>query len=239
MEGSGPPIALLHGWALDLHYWDPLIALLAARFTLLRFDRRGFGLSRGTPDVQKNVGDLVALLDAAGMHRPVVLGMSQGARLAIHFALEHPDRTRALVLDGAPALEAESELPSGRYRGLLETQGARAMQADILLHPLMQLSTTEPAAHALLSSVVARYSGQDLMSAARRRAAPDLRAIAVPALILNGDRDSAERRAAGRNLQATIHGARHEELPGGHLALLDDPEAYAQAVAGFCAALAP
>ncbi len=47
------------------------------------------------------------------MDRPVLVGMSQGARLAIHFALEHPQRTRALVLDGAPALEAESGAAAG------------------------------------------------------------------------------------------------------------------------------
>src|SRR5262245_57088497 len=42
LEGAGPALVLLHGWALDLAYWEPVIAPLARDFTVLRFDRRGF-----------------------------------------------------------------------------------------------------------------------------------------------------------------------------------------------------
>src|SRR5262245_47786394 len=81
LQGSGPALALLHGWALDLDYWNPAVERLAAHFTVLRFDRRGFGLSGGQPDIHRNVADLAAVLDAAGVARAALLGMSQGARL--------------------------------------------------------------------------------------------------------------------------------------------------------------
>jgi len=241
LEGTGPAIVLLHGWALDLEYWDPLCTRLAPRFTLLRFDRCGFGLSPGVPDVHRNVGDLLALLHAAGMDRPILLGMSQGARLAIHFALEHPAHVRGLILDGAPALEAESDLPLIRYRNLLETQGLAAMQADIGLHPLMQLQTTETSAHHLLAKVAARYAGHDLLQpVAHRSNPPRLGAIVAPTLILNGAKDSAARRDAAHLLQAAIPDARNVELScAGHLALLDDPAGYAQAISAFCGPLPP
>jgi 3-oxoadipate enol-lactonase len=240
LEGSGPAIALLHGWALDLECWDPLAALLTPRFTVLRFDRRGFGLSAGLPDIHSNVGDLVALLDTAGIKRPILLGMSQGARLALHFALAHPARTRALVLDGAPALEAESDLPLARYRNLLDTQGPAALQAEILLHPLMKLQTSDPAARLVLAASVGHYNGSDLLQPVKRGRTPDLGAIAVPALLLNGGLDSPGRREASLKLQAAIPGARRAQLPGaGHLALLDDPLGYAQAVCSFCSTLPP
>jgi 3-oxoadipate enol-lactonase len=240
LEGSGPAIALLHGWAMDLEYWDPLVALLAPQFTLLRFDRRGFGRSIGQPDIHRNVGDLTALLNEANINRAILLGMSQGARLAIHFALAHPERTRALVLDGAPALEAESELPLDQYRRTLETQGAAALQTEVIHHPLMQLHTADPAARRLLADIVGRYTGSDLLHPARRRRKPELGAIATPTMILNGSDDSPERRAAGRELQAAIPGAQLLELPGaGHMALLDNPAAYASAVSEFCLRLGP
>jgi pimeloyl-ACP methyl ester carboxylesterase len=241
LEGTGPAIALLHGWALDLDYWDPLAAQLAPRFTLLRFDRCGFGLSAGVPEIHRNVDDLRALLDVAGIDRPILLGMSQGARLAIHFALEHPARVRALVLDGAPVLEAEPDLPLTQYRNLLDTQGLAALQAGIRLHPLMQLQTSEPSAHRLLAHIVARYAGLDLLQPASRRARPPrLGIIAAPTLILNGARDSTARREAGRKLQAEIPGAARAELPcAGHLALLDDPAGYVQAISAFCGPLPP
>lgn len=235
LAGTGPAIALLHGWALDLEYWDPALSLLARHFTVLAFDRCGYGKSTGQPDIHRNVDDLAALLDAAGIERAAVLGMSQGARLAIHFALAHPERTRALLLDGAPALEAEAELPLAEYRKRLESQGAAALQAEVLRHPLMQLHAQDPAAQRLLAEVVSRYHGLDLLHPSVRRRKPDPRAITAPTLILNGALDSPARREAGMKLQAAIPGARRVELPeAGHLALLDAPFRYVEAVAAFC-----
>jgi 3-oxoadipate enol-lactonase len=235
LGGEGPAVALLHGWALDLTYWDPVAALLSTQFKVLRFDRCGFGLSQGQPDIHRNVADLAALLDAAAIERAVVVGMSQGARLAIHFALQLPARVRGLVLDGAPALEAESELPLAQYRRRLDAQGLAALQDDILQHPLMQLVTQDAASRSVLASSIARYRGLDLNQQLGRRRKPDLGAIAAPALVLNGSLDSPARRAAGRALQAAIHGAQQVELVGaGHLAALDDPAGYAATVAAFC-----
>jgi len=240
LAGTGPAIALLHGWALDLEYWNPLVALLAPRFTVLAFDRRGFGLSQGAPDIHRNVDDLRALLDAAAIERVVLLGMSQGARLALHFALRFPARTRALLLDGAPALEAESELPLDQYRRQLEEQGPAALQTEVLQHPLMSLTTGDDVARTQLAEIVARYQGLDLHQPVKRRGAPDLTAITAPTLLLNGSLDSPARHEAARELQAAISDAQRVELPGaGHLAALDDPPGYARIVTAFCRDLPP
>ncbi len=240
LAGTGPALVLLHGWALDLEYWETVATRLMSHFTVLRFDRSGFGLSAGPADIHRNVDDLAALLQAAGIGRAVLIGMSQGARLAIHFALRYPDRTRGLLLDGAPALEAESELPLAAYRHELESAGPAAMQAQVLRHPLMQLATGDAAAHALLAGIVARYRGNDLQQPIARRRAPELGAIASPVLILNGQLDSPARLAAGRGLQAAIPGAQRVELRNaGHLAALDDPAGYAAAIATFCRGLPP
>ncbi len=237
LEGQGLALVLLHGWALDLRYWDRLVQQLP-QFTVLRFDRAGFGMSDGMPDIHRNVDDLHALLDAAGIGQALLVGMSQGARLAIHFTLRHPGRVRALLLDGAPALEAESELPLEQYRGRLTEQGPAALQADILRHPLMRLATTDTAAQDELAGILMHYRGLDLLQAVKRGRAPDLGAISAPTLLLNGALDSTVRRDAGRGLQAAIRGAQRIELPGaGHLAALDDPPAYARAVSSFCAGL--
>lgn len=240
IAGRGPAIALLHGWPLDLEYWDPLRALLEPQFTVLSFDRRGFGLSSGTPDIHRNVDDLHALLHAAGIDRAVLVGMSQGARLALHFASHHPVRTRALVLEGAPAVEAESEIPLARYRELLAEQGLAALRTVMVQNPLLQLQTSDPRMHELLARVLGRYPALDLQHQVPRARAPDLAAIHMPTLILNGIQDSAVRLAAGRKLQAAIVGAQRRELPGaGHLAALDDPPAYAEVVVAFCRSLPP
>ncbi|HTQ37053.1 MAG TPA: alpha/beta hydrolase [Steroidobacteraceae bacterium] len=238
LAGSGPELVLLHGWALDLDYWDPVVALLAPRFTVLRFDRRGFGLSTGTPDIHRNVDDLLAILAAAGVRFPVLVGMSQGARLALHFACREPARTRALVLDGAPAFDVESGLPLLEYAQRLAADGPRALQAAILRHPLMELRTGDAAAHELLAAILTRYRGLDLLHPLAHARAPQTGSIAAPVLILNGGRDEPTRRAAGATLQRQMPHAQRLTLPGaGHLAALDNPARYAQAVADFCDSL--
>lgn len=234
IEGSGPALVLLHGWALDLSSWNLLAPLLATHFTVLRFDRRGFGLSEGEPDIHRNVDDLRAVLDVAGVRETTLVGMSQGARLALHFSMAHPDRVKALILDGAPEIDAESELPLGLYRQRLESAGAAALRAMILTHPLMQLHSTMPAARAALLDSVSHYRGLDLIHAVARAAAPDLARISAPTLIVNGALDSAERREAGKRIAAAIPGATRVELPeAGHLALFDDPVGYASALSHY------
>ena len=234
LEGNGPALVLLHGWALDLQSWDAVVPHLLSGFTVLRFDRRGFGLSEGQPDIHRNVEDLVALLDAAGLESAAVLGMSQGARFAIHYAMRCPESTSALLLDGAPEMEAESELPLEDYRHLLQSSGPVALRQQILAHPLMQLHAVDAAARTTLQDCVGRYRGLDLLHPAGRAHAPDLRRIDCPTLMINGSLDSEARREAGVQLQLAIAGAARIELPdSGHIAMLDQPEAYARAVAGF------
>ncbi|MET0280023.1 MAG: alpha/beta fold hydrolase [Steroidobacteraceae bacterium] len=247
LQGEGPAIALLHGWALDLEYWNPAVERLAEHFTLLRFDRRGFGLSTGQPDAYRDVDDLLAVLHAAAVESAVLLGMSQGVRLALRFAHTHAGMTRALVLDGAPALASASELPLAEYRTRLQERGPAALQAHILLHPLMRLQTTDSAMYRLLTGIVARYQGLDLLRPGRSaeqpagrplNAGPVLSGLTVPALVMTGSRDTAVRLAAGRALADAIPGARYLEFEGaGHLALLDQPMRYTAAVADYCRTL--
>jgi pimeloyl-ACP methyl ester carboxylesterase len=217
-----------------------VVSLLAPHCTVLRFDRRGFGLSEGRPDIHRNAEDLRAVLDAAAVNRAVLVGMSQGARLALHFRQLHPLRTRALLLDGAPVFDAELELPLAEYRRMLDTGGPAALHAGILHHPLMRLRTTDAATRDLLAMMVMRYRATDLQQQVPRAAAPDLGAITVPTLIMNGSFDGPVRHEAARRLQAVIPGARRVELVGaGHLAALDEPAGYAREVLAFCGSLPP
>src|SRR5438445_7141112 len=60
-EGKGAAVVLVHGWTLDLEMWDPQAAALAAAYRVIRFDRRGFGLSSGDPSLGRDAADLHAL----------------------------------------------------------------------------------------------------------------------------------------------------------------------------------
>jgi pimeloyl-ACP methyl ester carboxylesterase len=144
---------------------------------------------------------------------------------------------RALVLDGAPAFEAESELPMEQYQRELQ-RGLPAMRAAIRAHPLMRLATDAPAMQALLCAMLDRYRGLDLHQPQSHAETPVLSDLKSPVLIVNGALDSPARLAAGRQLQAAINGARRVELPdAGHLAALDQPLAYSQCLVRFCDSL--
>jgi 3-oxoadipate enol-lactonase len=99
---DGPPIVLLHAGIADSRAWDALVPhLVAAGHRVIRYDRRGFGRTI-TEDVEfSNRADLVAILDALGIERTVLVGNSQGGQIAIDTAIEYPDRVAAVVGVGA------------------------------------------------------------------------------------------------------------------------------------------
>ena len=233
---TGPPLVLIHGWALSLEYWDCVLPGLAPTRTVLRYDRRGFGLTRGPYDPGKACGDLLALLDAAGFDSAVLVGMSQGARVAIHTAIRAPQRVAALVLDGAPWFDDETELPVARYRRLRDSAGVFAMREAILEHPLMQPVLPDVTQCALLSACVDHYQGADLDGGWTPVPDPDLGAIRQPTLVINGSQDSDTRLAAGRKLAEAIPRAERQEVTGAaHLAALDNPQQWVEQVLRFTA----
>jgi len=101
-EGAGSPILLLHAGVADLRAWDGMVPLLvAAGYRVIRFDARAYGRST-TEDVEFSPrADLLAVMDALGVGRAVLVGNSRGGALAFDTAIEFPDRVAAVVGVGA------------------------------------------------------------------------------------------------------------------------------------------
>src|SRR5258706_7907901 len=109
VSGGGPPMVRAQHWFTHLeHDWNnpavrPWAEDLSKRYTLLRFDQRGTGLSdREVPEIslEAHVQDLEAVVDAARFERFALLGLSQGAAFAIAYAARHPERVSHLVICG-------------------------------------------------------------------------------------------------------------------------------------------
>ena len=101
VSGEGPVVVLTHGLGGNLESWQPTAEALQDRFTVLRWDVRGFGRSdreRGPVDPKTWAADLNGVLEHAGVDRAVLVGISLGGVVAQRFALDFPERTRALVL---------------------------------------------------------------------------------------------------------------------------------------------
>jgi pimeloyl-ACP methyl ester carboxylesterase len=241
-DGSGPALVLVHGWLLDSTMWAAQVTAWSPRFRVLRMDRRGFGGSSGSPDLAADARDVLRLLDRLGVGRAAVLGMSQGARIALHLADTAPERVACLVLDGTPALAGlpgdwPSETPVEHYRNLLLAQGIGGLRAELATHPLMQLRTRDPVARAMLDAMLERYDGADLLAApsASVALAPGRPArLAPPVLLLNGSLDTPVRLHVAETLVRLLPAAEWQVLPSaGHLACLDARETYSAVVLEF------
>jgi pimeloyl-ACP methyl ester carboxylesterase len=101
VDGAGPSVFLLHDGLTDSRGWGPVRARIGAGFRTVAFDRRGHGDTVATPEPHDPLADALAVLDAAGVDRTVVVGASRGGQLAIDLALLFPERVAGLVLIGA------------------------------------------------------------------------------------------------------------------------------------------
>lgn len=250
-EGSGPALLLVHGWTLDLTMWNALSAALRARFRVIRYDRRGFGLSSGQPGLERDIADLDALWDHLGLQQAALLGMSQGARVVLGLAASSARKISCLVLDGPPemardAADGDDEVPLAHYRALARVQGIEAFRRQWSAHPLMQLRTGDRNAHQLLHAILSRYPGTDLLHGAAPGAAPmaagaaatgaPLRpeSIATPVLVLTGAHDAASRIQSADQLAQRLGAAERAVVAdAGHLPNLDNPVAYNNLVCAF------
>jgi pimeloyl-ACP methyl ester carboxylesterase len=113
MIGQGPPLIKTGNWMTHLEFdlespiWRHLYRELAKDHTLVRYDARGNGLSDRTVDeisFDAFVSDLETVVDATGITRFALLGISQGCAISIAYAVRHPERVSHLILYGGYAL---------------------------------------------------------------------------------------------------------------------------------------
>ena len=242
--GSGPPLVKAPNWMNHLEHdwqspiWRHLLLDLAADHTLLRFDQRGNGLSDwDVEDISFDafVGDLESVVDAAGLERFPLLGISQGCSFSIAYAARHPERVSHLILYGGYA--------RGRQRrgSAREAERAEAMQALIRLgwgqdNPAFrQMFTSSFMPGATLEQMEWFNELQRISTspenAARIHSVNDvtdvtsqMAEISAPTLVLHCRDDGIVPFNEGRLIAATIPNARFVPLEGrNHLILEEEP----------------
>jgi pimeloyl-ACP methyl ester carboxylesterase len=243
--GQGPPLMKTGNWMTHLEFdlespiWRHLYRELAKDHTLVRYDARGNGLSdRVVDDISFDafVSDLETVVEAAGLTRFALLGISQGCAVSIAYAVRHPERVSHLILYGGYALgsskrartAAEKEVDAAysmlirvgwgqenpAFRQLFTSQfmpGATKEQADWFNE--LQRITVSPDVAARMREVNAESDVTGLLSL-----------VSVPTLVLHARDDARVPFEAGRRMAAGIPGARFVPLEGcNHLFLETEP----------------
>lgn len=129
--GDGPPLVRAAHWITHLEYdwnspvWRHWLEGLARGRTLIRYDERGCGLSDHDPDdisMESFVHDLETVVDAMGLDRFPLIGLSQGGAVAVTYAARHPERVSRLVLVGAYVAGSRARARTDDERRIAELQ---------------------------------------------------------------------------------------------------------------------
>ena len=243
--GTGPALVLLHGaFGFDSRTWQRQIEDLADAFTVVAWDAPGCGQS-SDPLPGFSAGDyadcLAGLINALGLRRPHLLGLSFGAVLALEFYRRYPTIPRTLVLASAYAGWAGSLPPEVVEQRKQHVAHALNFSPAAWAAEWSPGMVSDRAPAAVVDDIVAslaafRPAGQRAMFAAF--AELDLRAvlpsIGVPTLLLYGDQDVRSPTRAGEALHASIPGSHLVVLPGvGHVSNMEAPERFNAAVRAF------
>jgi 3-oxoadipate enol-lactonase len=230
-EGRGPAIVLVHGWTLDLNLWDFQVERLQNAFRLIRYDRRGFGLSSGVPDLLQDTRDVVSLCGHLRVEPVGLVGMSQGARVVSAVARLKPRWTGRIVFDGPPDLMSgaseASDIEYSELRRVARDEGLEAFRRTWRNHALTTLETNDAAAHRLLEEVIGRYPGLDLLSTNASGPRQPFETPAQRSLVLNGAMDTPARLHAAAALAAALPECERAVVPlARHFPNLDNPTYY-------------
>jgi 3-oxoadipate enol-lactonase len=245
MRGDGEPLLLVMGLGVTLEGWNRLGPPLAERYRTILFDNRGTGRSDTPPgpySIPDMAADAAAVLDAAGVDRAHVFGISMGGMIAQEFALQHPSRVRSLIL-GCTSPGARDSVPAKPE--VVAALGARAKMtreeamwamAPYIYDPSTPRETiVEDFAQRLSAPVSADgYFAQLAAIRAWGGTLARLPRITAPTLVLHGDHDELVPPENGRIIARAIPNATLVEIANaGHIFTSDRLETSLDAVASF------
>jgi pimeloyl-ACP methyl ester carboxylesterase len=242
--GSGPAVVLIHGGQLDRRMWDAEFDTLARHaYRVIRYDVRGFGRSPPAPGENfRSYEDLGALLDSLHVPRASIVGLSLGGRIAVDFAIAHPERVERLVLlapglSGFPWSRGDTAW-SAAMRRAVEARDTVAVTDLWLRSTMMSPAMENPAIAPRVRELSLANSGAFIRASMGRElelpAFGRLRELRAPVLVIVGSRDDPDIRTIVDSIAAQAPRARKMVLPGaGHMLNMERPVEVTRALLEF------
>lgn len=245
--GAGPPLVKVANWLTHLEFdlaspvWRPWLERFSRHFSLVRYDQRGCGLS--DRDVRELslaawIEDLETVINDLGLERFPLFAMSQGAAVAVAYAVKHPERVSHLVILGGYA----------RGKAHRNLDPAMREEAEMLVRLVgLGWGQDTPAFRQLFSSLLAPGGGPEHFAAlnelARESTSPGTAArimrafdevtvealapqVRAPTLVLHARGDARVPFAEGRHLAALVPGAHFVPLASSNHVLLEGEPAW-------------
>ncbi len=234
-QGKGDPLLLIMGLGYASVMWHRTRPLLAQHFRTIAFDNRGVGRSEVPPgpySIAAMASDAAAVLDAAGVARAHVFGVSMGGMIAQEFALQYPARTRSLILGctspgGPSAVRAERKVADLLLARGMTPEEAREAILPYIYDPATPREQIDEDIHVRqpwLPSVEG-YMAQ-LQAILAWESYSRIAQITAPTLVIHGESDALIPPGNGELIAQRIPGAKLILLKhASHLFLTDQPEA--------------
>lgn len=241
---EGAPVLLIaNSLGTGLQLWDPVMPALARHFRVLRYDKRGHGLSDAPPladaltgyAIAALAGDALALLDGLGIEKAHVCGLSIGGMIAQQLAAAAPGRVDRLVLCDTAAVIGPPEVWNERIAGIRKI-GLPAVAPGVMARWFTDgFRARVPHVVRGYVNMVARTSLDGYLGCAMAVRDADLtardRTITAPTLVVVGADDPATPVESARALAGLIPGAKLEIIPDcSHIPCVEQPEALTRAL---------
>jgi 3-oxoadipate enol-lactonase len=226
-QGTGEPIIFIHGFTLDSRMWQPQVDYFSQNYRVISYDARGFGKSSMPDQPYSHVDDLTALMQHLGIAKAHIVGLSMGGRIAINFALDHPEKVYSLALLDA-ALDGFKNTVDWDVHA--HEVGVASAKVNWIHHDLFKETKNHPEAMKLLNPIVDDYSGwhwlhSDPQHPNSKRARERLHEIVAPTLILVGQKDLGYFHDIADVLATGISNCVCIDVPNaGHMVNLEAPE---------------
>lgn len=247
-QGEGDPLVLIHAGIANLTMWEDQLPAFTPHFRVVRYDVRGFGQTPDPAGKYTDYADLKTLLDLLQIPKAHILGISNGGRIAMDFALTFPDMLDKLVLvaPGLPGYKPPEdkfdEDMSAKYEAAI-TAGDHGLAAELNAQiwvdgPARKPEQVDPAfrqkALALIRHTIELGIGAGEGDIARPPAAERLGEIKAPTLLILGAEDLQSMHHIADVLEKGIPHVKRVDLAGtAHLPPMEKPEQFNQIVLDF------